>query len=79
MAGNRWDRLATYNAEVHRGIVHTAAYDAEMALEQQAFDAEQATRCRWCGGDGNGATNKRPGLLNYIACDHCNGTGKAKG
>ena len=44
-----WD-LATYNAEVHRGIVHTPEYDARMAAKQEQFlkeaaqnhDAEQA-------------------------------------
>lgn len=35
---NRWDRLATYNAECERGIVHTPAYDRWMAMEQAKFD-----------------------------------------
>ena len=38
---HRWDRLAAYNAEVARGIVHTAKYDAEMAQEQEAWRREQ--------------------------------------
>lgn len=38
---HRWDRLATYNAEVGRGIVHTPEYDAEMAKQQAAFHEEQ--------------------------------------
>ena len=34
----RWQRLADYNAEIARGIVHTAEYDALMAEEQRLFD-----------------------------------------
>jgi len=34
-----WD-LATYNAEVHRGIVHTPEYDARMAVQQRRFNRE---------------------------------------
>lgn len=40
---DRWGRLAQYNAEVHRGIVHTAEYDELMADEQRAFDAWQVS------------------------------------
>ena len=32
-------KLATYNAEVHRGLVHTAEYAAEMVELQRRFDA----------------------------------------
>ncbi len=32
-------RLAVYNAEVHRGLVHTPEYAAEMAELQRRFDA----------------------------------------
>jgi hypothetical protein len=35
----RWSRLAAYNSEVSRGIVHTPEYDAKMAEEQRQFDA----------------------------------------
>ena len=35
---DRWQALANYNAEVARGIVHTAEYDARMADEQKAFN-----------------------------------------
>jgi hypothetical protein len=38
---HRWDRLATYNAERYRGIVHTPEWDAAMAEEQRAFNREQ--------------------------------------
>ncbi len=34
----KFDRLAVYNAEVHRGIVHTPEYDAEMAELQREFN-----------------------------------------
>lgn len=37
----RWWNLATYNAEVSRGIVHTDAWKARMRREQDIFDAEQ--------------------------------------
>lgn len=37
----RWNRLATYNAERARGIVHTEEYQREMAEEQRLFDAEK--------------------------------------
>jgi hypothetical protein len=32
--------LATYNAELSRGIVHTPEWDARMAAEQARFDAK---------------------------------------
>ena len=44
-AAHRWDRLATYNAECSRGLVHTPAWDMVMAWEQEQFDKEQ--RQRW--------------------------------
>lgn len=34
-----WD-LATYNAERHRGIMHTLEYQEKMAKEQARFDAK---------------------------------------
>lgn len=34
----RWDALATYNAEVARGIAHTPEWRAKMAKLQEAFD-----------------------------------------
>lgn len=34
----RWSRLAAYNAEVARGIVHTEAWDRRMAEEQAEFN-----------------------------------------
>lgn len=37
---HRWKPLADYNSERHRGIVHTPEWDAFMAEEQAAFDAE---------------------------------------
>jgi len=37
---DRWGPVATYNAEVARGIVHTPEYDAKMAEWQKLFDAE---------------------------------------
>jgi hypothetical protein len=37
-------RLARYNAEVRRGIVHTAQYDAEMAELQRLFNAQYAAQ-----------------------------------
>lgn len=41
---SEWSRLATYNAEVSRGVVHTDAYDAFMAAEQARFDAAQIAK-----------------------------------
>jgi hypothetical protein len=38
---NRWWRLATYNAEVARGILHTEEWKERMRREQDIFDAEQ--------------------------------------
>lgn len=40
----RWHDLASYNAEVAHGIVHTPAYDAKMALQQAEYEAEQDAR-----------------------------------
>jgi hypothetical protein len=37
---HRWDRLANYNSEVARGIVHTPEWDAEMAIEQSRHHEE---------------------------------------
>ena len=34
----RFGALATYNAERHRGLMHTAEYDAEMARLQCEFN-----------------------------------------
>lgn len=34
-----WNQLATYNAEVARGIVHTPEWVEKMRLEQERFDA----------------------------------------
>jgi len=36
-----WAKLATYNSERSRGIVHTPAYDEAMAAEQARFDEWQ--------------------------------------
>lgn len=41
---HRWDALATYNAEVARGLVHTPEWKAKMAEEQKLFDKEQHQR-----------------------------------
>ena len=38
---NDWMRLATYNAEVARGIVHTPEWNERMHREQAIFDREQ--------------------------------------
>jgi hypothetical protein len=38
---HRWDDLATYNAEVARGIMHTPEWKTKMAEEQELFNAEQ--------------------------------------
>ena len=37
---HRWTELGDYNARLHRGIVHTPEYAAQMAEEQAKFDAE---------------------------------------
>ncbi len=37
----RWDLLATYNAEVDRGLVHTPEWANAMHAEQAAFDAHR--------------------------------------
>jgi hypothetical protein len=37
-AEHRWDRLADYNAERGRGILHTPEWDALMRDEQLAFN-----------------------------------------
>lgn len=39
-AAKGYDRLATYNAERSRGILHTDAYIKQMAEIQARFDAE---------------------------------------
>lgn len=31
-------------------------------------------KCTWCNGTGNAAT-RQPGMLNYVLCKACNGTG----
>jgi hypothetical protein len=36
-----YERLARYNAEVHRGLIHTPAYIALMRDEQARFDTER--------------------------------------
>lgn len=36
---SQWGDLATYNAEVSRGIVHTSEYDARMVLKQAEWNA----------------------------------------
>lgn len=43
---DRWKVLATYNAEVARGIMHTPEWKNKMHQEQLAFDAEQNSRRR---------------------------------
>ncbi len=40
---SEWWQLATYNAEVGRGLVHTRQWKEKMAVEQARFDA-QASR-----------------------------------
>jgi hypothetical protein len=40
----KWGDLARYNTERSKGIVHTPEYDAEMAANQEAFNAEQLER-----------------------------------
>ena len=37
---HRWDDLARYNSEVHRGLLHTSEWKVKMAEEQKRFDAE---------------------------------------
>jgi hypothetical protein len=39
-SNSRWDELARYNTEKHRGIIHTKEYDARMAIEQEQFNME---------------------------------------
>lgn len=39
---DKWAPLATYNAEVARGIVHTPEWKEQMAKWQAMFDAEMA-------------------------------------
>jgi hypothetical protein len=41
------DRLAQYNAEVARGIVHTPEWDERMAKYQAEFDANLAQEAQW--------------------------------
>lgn len=41
----KWVDLATYNAEVSRGVVHTPEFAAQMALRQAEFDAEARKEC----------------------------------
>lgn len=48
--GYRWEALARYNAEVARGLVHTPEWDWAMAVDQAAFDDEQAAKARAAGG-----------------------------
>lgn len=44
---DRWDRLATYNEECARGIVHTPEWDQRMAVLQGRFDEEVAEDAKW--------------------------------
>jgi hypothetical protein len=37
-----WERLATFNAERDRGLVHTPAYVARMAAIQQRLDRAES-------------------------------------
>ena len=39
---DKWLPLATYNAEVARGIVHTPEWKEQMAKWQAMFDAEMS-------------------------------------
>lgn len=52
----KFDRLATYNAERARGIVHTEEWQAEMAAEmaaeQERFDQRQTDVRIWRAGLG---------------------------
>ncbi len=41
------DKLARYNAEVARGIVHTPEWDERMAKYQAEFDAGVAEEAQW--------------------------------
>ena len=42
LSGRELTRLATFNAEVHRGLVHTPEVVAEMRTLQTRFDEAQA-------------------------------------
>lgn len=50
MDNYRWHALATYNAERDRGLLHTPQWHAAMAIEQEAFNAEQDEARRARGG-----------------------------
>jgi len=43
---HRWDRLANYNSERYRGLVHTPEFQAEMKEEQALFDAEMEAEAK---------------------------------
>lgn len=50
-----WGDLAVYNAEVARGIIHTAVWDSKMEQKQAAYNAwisEPRPRRWWKGGSG---------------------------
>ena len=48
---HRWDKLAVYNAERDRGIVHTPEWDERMAKAQAAFDREVAEEAQYAASD----------------------------
>lgn len=37
---NEYDRLAIYNSEVHRGLIHTDKYKLEMKKIQKEFNMQ---------------------------------------
>ena len=37
---NEYDRLAVYNSEIHRGLIHTDEYKLEMEKIQKEFNKE---------------------------------------
>jgi len=56
-SGDRWDELARYNADCHRGVQFTEATHRRMAAEQEAFNAEERARY-----EAEGWTEARPGM-----------------
>lgn len=46
----KYDALLRFKAERERGIAHTPEWQAKMAEQQAAFDAEQAHIWQRCGG-----------------------------
>lgn len=71
---------APEGSSLARGLAQAKAGELvrrESYAAPEAPTEPQEAPCYWCGGDGNGAMNKRPGMLNFVMCTVCRGSGRA--